>query len=102
LSANDFLGYALLDVGPDSAAKPEVLFTQQLLSLKKEEPVRGTYSSCIYRASIALAGVWFRVQLMIVTATSLIGMHDSALSDPYVEVDAGKNSCKTPRTSAKL
>ena len=114
MSANDFLGYAVLDVGPDSAAKPEVLLTKQLLSLKKEEPVRGTVSLS-YRwiertppvelpdpkAPHLDKGTGY-MQLMIVAATSLIGMDDSGLSDPYVQVDAGKTSYKTPHISKTL
>jgi hypothetical protein len=112
LSANDFLGYALLDVGPVSAAKPEVLLTK--LSLKKEEPVRGTVSLS-YRwiertPPVELPdsktphldkGTGY-MQLMIVAATSLIGMDDSGLSYTYVQIDAGKTSYKTPHISKTL
>ena len=114
LSANDFLGYATLDVGSDSSCNPETLYIKDLQILSPEEPVRGTVSLS-YRwiehpPSVELPdpqaphlskGTGY-MQVMIVAATNLIGKDSSGLSDPYVVIDAGKNNYKTPHISKTL
>jgi hypothetical protein len=114
LSANDFLGYVTLDIGPESSCKPETLHTKELRKLTQDDAVRGTLSiSYIWiqhpppvelpdpQAPHLSKGTGY-MQLMIVAATNLTGMDSSGFSDPYVAVDAGKNSYKTQHISKSL